>query len=84
MASPVAGIVGIILYLLFFAVIFVALRWAISGGIRDARKDVPEARNEGTRSASARELLDRRYAEGGLTREEYLNIRDDIKRDENA
>jgi uncharacterized membrane protein len=33
---------------------------------------------------SAREALDRRYANGEMTREEYLTIRDDIMREQNA
>ena len=75
---------GIILYLLFFAVLFVALRWAISGGIRDAGKEAVGAGTKGTRSASAREVLDRRYVEGELTREEYLTMRDDTMKDRDA
>ncbi|MGI9048398.1 MAG: SHOCT domain-containing protein [Rubrobacteraceae bacterium] len=78
------GVVGIIVYILFFAVLFVALRWAISGGIRDAREVMPEREEKGTGSPSAREVLDRRYAEGGLTREEYLNMRNDMTRDRDA
>ncbi len=31
-----------------------------------------------------REILDRRYANGEITREEYLAIRDDIKRNPDA
>ena len=34
--------------------------------------------------ASTKETLDRRYASGEITREDYLNIRDDITRDGDA
>ena len=79
------GLVGIVLYLLFFAVIFVALRWAISGGIRDARvSETPDKRGRGSEATSAREVLDMRYAEGELSQEEYLTIRGDMTRDRDA
>ena len=79
------GLVGIVLYLLFFAVIFVALRWAISGGIRDARvSETPDERDRGSEATSAREVLDMRYAEGELSQEEYLTIRGDMTRDRDA
>ena len=79
------GLVGIVLYLLFFAVIFVALRWAISGGIRDARvSETPDKRDRGSEATSAREVLDMRYAEGELSQEEYLTIRGDMTRDRDA
>ena len=79
------GLVGIVLYLLFFAVIFVALRWAISGGIRDARvSETPDKRDRDSEATSAREVLDMRYAEGELSQEEYLTIRGDMTRDRDA
>ena len=37
-----------------------------------------------TSGGSPEDVLDRRYASGELTREEYLNIRDDMKREQNA
>ena len=52
------------------------VRWAVSSGIRDAigvRDSM--SRDDGL---SAAEILDRHYAAGELTREEYLTIRDDI------
>ena len=36
------------------------------------------------RGGSARDALDRRYASGEITREEYLTIRDDITRNPDA
>jgi len=33
---------------------------------------------------SAEKILDQRYAAGEISREEYLDIRDDIKREQNA
>ncbi len=35
-------------------------------------------------NSSAEEVLDQRYASGEIMREEYLTIRDDIKREQNA
>ena len=58
------------------------VRWAVSSGIRDAMG----VRNSTSRGdgLSAAEILDRRYANGELTREEYLAIRSDITREQNA
>ena len=43
------------------------------------------ARNrQGASKTPARETLDRRYANGEITREEYLTIRDDITRNPDA
>ena len=38
--------------------------------------------NGGTNEPTALEVLDRRYAKGELTREEYLAIREDITRND--
>jgi uncharacterized membrane protein len=46
-------------------------------GLRESGED-----REGSRSVT--ETMDRRYAQGEITREEYLTIRDDITRNPNA
>ncbi len=41
-------------------------------------------RSVGRNDTSAEKVLDQRYAAGEIWREEYLDIRDDIKREQNA
>ena len=72
LAAPV-----ILLALMCFLV-----RKAVSGGVRDAAGSVGSSGGEPGVSTS--EVLDRHYATGELTREEYLTIRDDIMREQNA
>jgi uncharacterized membrane protein len=67
----------VLLILLYFLV-----RKAVSGGVRDAGGS---GGLDGVESGlSAPEVLDRRYAGGEITREEYLTIRDDIMREQDA
>jgi len=66
------------LILLFFLV-----RKAVSRGIQDAMSSNGSPANQGT-EPSASAALDRHYASGELAREEYLTIRGDITRDEDA
>lgn len=61
----------VILLLAFFFVV----RRAVETGVRRAT---------GGLQTSAEEVLRRRYAGGELKREEYLTIRDDIKRNPDA
>ncbi len=58
----------------------VAIRWALSG-VHDTSGTEQTVRDNGD---SAEEILNKRYAGGELTREEYLDIRSDITREQNA
>jgi uncharacterized membrane protein len=69
-------LVSLFLLALLVALIFVVARGVASGNRYSGRRRVPEF--------SATEALDARYAEGELMREEYLIIRDDITRKNNA
>jgi uncharacterized membrane protein len=68
--------------LIFLVLLFFVVRKAVSGGARDAVGS--GGLNGGESGLSAPEVLDRRYANGEITREEYLTIRDDIMRKQNA
>jgi uncharacterized membrane protein len=59
------------------------VRKAVSSGIRDAMSSNGSPASQGT-EPSASEALDRHYASGELAGEEYLTIRGDITRDEDA
>ena len=60
--------------------VFLMLLPRINRFIRGLRE--PGEDREGSRSAT--DTLDRRYAQGEITREEYLTIRDDITRNPHA
>ena len=74
-------IIVIALIALFCAAVIVLiismLRWVVSGGIRDAAKKTETTAGGQT----ARQILDKRYAGGDLTREEYERMRRDIEAD---
>lgn len=78
----------IALIALFWAVVIVLiismLRWVVSGGVRDAAKKTETAAGGAGGTAggqTARQILDKRYAGGDLTREEYERMRRDIETD---
>jgi uncharacterized membrane protein len=57
-----------------------AVRWALGGSARGMER----SQNPEDPGPSAQEVLDRRYAAGEVSREEYQIIRDDITRKQNA
>ena len=75
----VSELVGIFMVSLLYAIpillIVFAVRWAISGGIRDAAKKTETATGQQT----ARQILDERYARGEIGRDEYEQVRRDIE-----
>lgn len=78
--SDGVGALGIFLISLLYALpvilFFFALRWAISGGIRNANKK----REDNTGGLGARQILDERYARGEISGEEYRQVRKDIEK----
>ncbi len=66
---------------LFLGILFFLVKWAVRGGVRSALDDSGMGRKD---ESSAAEVLDRRCAGGEITQEEYLAIRGDIKREQNA
>jgi putative membrane protein len=64
--------------LVLLAALFFVMHAAVRGGVSRAMSGAQVS------GASAKETLDRRYASGEITREDYLNIRDDITRDGDA
>lgn len=66
---------GVVVFL-----VALAIRWALSG-VHDTPGTEQTVRDN---DDSAEEILNKRYAGGELTREEYLDIRSDITREQNA
>ncbi len=58
----------------------VVIRWALSG-VHDTPGTEQTVRDNGD---SAEEIMNKRHASGELTREDYLDIRSDITREQNA
>ncbi len=69
--------------LIFLILLFFLVRKAVSSGVWDAMSSNGSPTSRGT-EPSASEALDRHYASGELAREEYLTIRGDKTRDEDA
>jgi uncharacterized membrane protein len=76
-------LLSLALPLIFLILLFFLVRKAVSSGVRDATSSNVSPASRGT-EPSAGEALDRHYASGKLAREEYLTIRGDIARDEDA
>ncbi len=72
-----------LLALLFPLVLLAALFFVVRTAVRSGMSRAMMSGAQGS-AASAKETLDRRYASGEITREEYLNVRDDMKRDGDA
>lgn len=75
-------VVGIVVFTILPVIVLVVLmslgvRWAVGNGLRDAiRSEETYTRIGG----SARGILDRRYADGEISREDYLRMKGDIKK----
>jgi uncharacterized membrane protein len=78
----VMELLSLALPLIFLVLLFFLVRRAVSGGVRDAAGT--GGLNGGEVGLSAPEALDRRYASGEITREEYLTIKNDISREDDA
>jgi len=72
------GLVGGLIGLLLFAGFIVALALVVAWIIRQNRVEKPAASQGTTTSRPALAILDERYARGELSREEYLQARDDL------
>ena len=72
-----------LLALLFPLVLLAALFFVVRAAVRSGVSRAMTSGAQGS-AASAKETLDRRYASGEITWEEYLNVRDDMKRDGDA
>ena len=70
-----AGFMVLLLYTMPIVLIVFAVRWAMSGGIRDAAKKTGTTPGGQT----ARQILDERYARGEIGRDEYEQVRQDIE-----
>jgi putative membrane protein len=68
---------GLILVILLIGAIFIFVQdgSGLQGLFRSRRTD---GFSTGSGDADAREILDRRYARGEITREEYLSIKKDL------
>lgn len=71
------GMVAMWILWVLFAIVLIAL--AITALIWLVRSMRTPGRNSGTSSTGARDELDRRYATGDLSRDEYLERRRDLE-----
>lgn len=69
------NVAAAVLYLLPLAGLILLVRWVLRRA---------DAAAEGRAEPLSREELERRYSEGRLSREEYLTVRAEISREENA
>ncbi len=76
-------LLSLALPLIFLILLFFLVRKAVSSRVWDAMSSNGSPASRET-EPSASEALDRHYASGELSREEYLTIRGDITRDEDA
>lgn len=81
-SGPTQLIIVSFLYLLPLVALVLIVRRSLRRSDRAAEEAAAE--EAGSRGSQARETLDRRYAEGEVSREEYLEIREDITKEENA
>ncbi len=65
-------------------VVLLAVFLLTFSAIRRRRNRLRELSESSADDASAEETLDKRYANGEISREEYQTIRDDITRKQNA
>lgn len=73
------GVIMGLFWLLLFIVIILAVFWAVrESGEREFAGGPPGRRTEDRPWESPREILDRRYAEGELSREEYEEMKDEL------
>ena len=67
------GWIGILISLAFIVIVVVAIIWLV-------RRSFPSHQGQLTTSlTNPREILQMRYARGEITREQYLEILDDLK-----
>jgi len=78
--GPLEMLLALFLLAALAFVAAVVIRWALSG-VHDTPGTEQTVRDN---DDSAEEILNKRYAGGELTREEYLDIRSDITREQNA
>ena len=72
------GLLGGLIGLLLFAGFVIAMVLVVFWIVRQSRSDKPVASQEFAGSRPALDILDERYARGELSREEYLQARDDL------
>ncbi|NIS81644.1 MAG: hypothetical protein GTO14_15890 [Anaerolineales bacterium] len=70
------GFLGMLLMLLFWGLLIAGAVWLIRSIFRGGSK--PGARG-GNQDLGAREILDQRYANGEITREQYQLMSEDLK-----
>ncbi|MEJ7819710.1 MAG: hypothetical protein WKF44_05330 [Rubrobacteraceae bacterium] len=78
--GPLEMLLALFLLAALAFVAAVVIRWALSG-VHDTPGTEQTVRDN---DDSAEEILNKRYAGGELTREEYLDIRSDTTREQNA
>ncbi len=73
------GWLGLVINLLFSLAVFGGLIWLVVWAVRRLGKTVPAMTDgAGAYPATAREILQARYARGEISREEYLDMLSDL------
>lgn len=71
------GLIGVVLMILFWGGLILGAVWLVRAVFQPGNQS--ESRTQSTEDQNAREILDRRYAQGGLTREQYEVMRKDLE-----
>jgi putative membrane protein len=73
-------ILSILPVVVMFVLLYLVIKWAVSSALRSVSSAFREGLREGlARDHTAREILDERYARGEMGREEYEQMRRDIR-----
>ncbi len=71
------GLIGVVLMILFWGGLILGAVWLVRAVFQNGTQS--GSRTQSTEDQNAREILDRRYARGELTREQYEVMRKDLE-----
>jgi putative membrane protein len=71
------GLIGVVLMILFWGGLILGAVWLVRAVFQPGNQF--GSRTQSTQEQSARDILDRRYARGEITREQYEAMRKDLE-----
>jgi len=71
------GLIGVVLMILFWGGLILGAVWLVRVVFQSDNQS--GSRTQSTQEQSARDILDRRYARGEITREQYEAMRKDLE-----
>ena len=71
------GLIGVVLMILFWGGLILGAVWLVRAVFQPGNQS--GSRTQSTQEQSARDILDRRYARGEITREQYEAMRKDLE-----